>query len=292
MTTPQHPQALSHAADERQGRSPGLFYLIILCVPMFLTLLDVMAMNVAMPTIGATFRVPVSDWSRIVSCYAIPLAVLLIPGGWLVDRFGARPILIAGILAFTVASLVGGFAPTWHLVLLSRLIQGCAAALMIPAGLVEVNQTWPEPGQKARALGLWSAASAVATALGPAMGGCLVSGLSWQSVFWINVPLGLFALWGLRLGASQREPQRRLPAPDASSPLSVRAFIGSVAGAAIMTAGANGTVQVVTIHLQTTVALPPGQTGLVLLLPPRRLPYWDRCPVTSSIDMAGAASQP
>lgn len=137
---------------------------------------------------------------------------------------------------------------------------------MIPADLVEVNQTWPEPGQKARALGLWSAASAVATALGPAVGGFLVSGLSWQSVFWINVPLGLFALWGLRLGASQREPQRRLPAPDASSPLSVRAFIGSVAGAAIMTAGANGTVQVVTIHLQTTVALPPGQTGLVLLL--------------------------
>lgn len=170
--------------------------LAVLCVPMFLVLLDVMAMNVAMPSLGRAFSVPTGEWAYVVDSYTIPLALGLVPAGFVVDRLGPRRMLIGGLVVFTLSSLLGALAWAWPLVLLSRAAQGVAAAVMLPAGLAALTLTWREPAARARALGMWSGVSAVATALGPAAGGLLVGAASWRMVFVINVPLGLLAIVG------------------------------------------------------------------------------------------------
>lgn len=257
----------SHRGGAR--RNGGTFLLVVLCIPMFLVLLDVLAMNVAMPTVGRTFHVPVARWAQVVDAYTVPLALALLPAGWLVDRIGPRRALLVGITVFTAASLLGGLAGTWLVVLTARWGQGLAAAVMLPAGLAALSQAWPEPGERAKALGAWSSISAVATALGPAVGGLLVAALSWRAVFWINVPLGLFAAWGTGRQLHAARPavlHAGLPAAAGRGEMAKRALVGSVIAAAMMTSGANGTLQVVTVHLQSGLGMGAGPTGLLLLL--------------------------
>ncbi len=256
----------SHRGGAR--RNGGTFLLVVLCIPMFLVLLDVMAMNVAMPTIGTTFHVPVAHWSQVVDAYTVPLAVALLPAGWLVDRVGARRCLLAGIAVFTAASVVGGLAGAWLVVLGARPGQGLAAAVMLPAGLAALSTSWPEPHERARALGAWSSISAVATALGPAVGGLLVAAMSWRAVFWVNVPLGLVAAWGTwqQLGTGPRRPQQPQPEQSGRGAIATVSLVGSVVAAAMMTSGANGTLQAVTVHLQSGLGMGAGPAGLLLLL--------------------------
>lgn len=258
----------SHVRGERPGA--GAFLLVVLCIPMFLVLLDVMAMNIAMPTIGTTFAVPVARWAEVVDAYTVPLALVLLPAGWLVDHVGARRSLLAGIAMFTLASVLGGLAGAWSAVLAARLGQGVAAAVMLPAGLAALSDAWPGPRERAKALGAWSSISAVATALGPAVGGLLVAALSWRAVFWINVPLCLVAAWGTwhRLRPTEAASPREQDGHAEREPVTVRkvALIGSVVAAAMMTSGANGTLQAVTVHLQSGLGMGAGLAGLLLLL--------------------------
>lgn len=238
------------------------YLLTVLCIPMFLVLLDVLAMNVAMPTLGSTFGVPTAAWPQLVDAYTVPLAVGLLPAGVLVDRIGARPTLITGLTVFLIASAGGAIATGWIPVLVAHAGQGCAAALMLPAGLAALTAAWSEPAQRARALGIWSAVTAVATALGPAVGGLLVQALSWRAVFWINV-LWCSPHWSARSHSSGIHPPQRIPALgrpgcDGRLPRS--------SPAAIMTSGANGALQVLTVHLQRDLRLTAGTAGLVLLI--------------------------
>ncbi|MCT1867104.1 MFS transporter [Dermabacter sp. p3-SID358] len=256
----------SHRGGAR--RNGGTFLLVVLCIPMFLVLLDVLAMNVAMPTVGRTFHVPVARWAQVVDAYTVPLALALLPAGWLVDRIGPRRALLVGITVFTAASVVGGLAGAWLVVLGARLGQGLAAAVMLPAGLAALSTSWPEPHERARALGAWSSISAVATALGPAVGGLLVAAMSWRAVFWVNVPLGLVAAWGTwqQLGTGPRRPQQPQPEQSGRGAIATVSLVGSVIAAAMMTSGANGTLQVITVHLQSGLGMGAGPTGLLLLL--------------------------
>ncbi|GAB2542204.1 MFS transporter [Brachybacterium huguangmaarense] len=241
--------------------SPARGLLPVLCVPMFLVLLDVMAMNVAMPTLGRAFDVPAPAWGHVVDAYTVPLALALLPGGFVVDRVGPRRALLASLVAFAAASMLGALSWTWAVVLIARAGQGLAAALMLPAGLAALSLAWPRPDTRARALGTWSAVSAVATAIGPAVGGLLVAGAGWRAVFWVNVPLVVAAL----LGTARWLPDRR-SAAERGGPRSRRAMIVSVLVAAMMTSGANGTVQVITVHLQSGLGIAPGPAGAILLL--------------------------
>lgn len=263
---PSAPQATAPTGHQGGG---GAFLLVVLCIPMFLVLLDVMAMNVAMPTIGTTFAVPVARWPHVVDAYTVPLAVALLPAGWFVDRIDARRSLLAGIAVFTSASALGGMAGTWLVVLAARLGQGLAAAVMLPAGLAALSAAWPQPHERAKALGAWSSISAVATALGPAVGGLLVAAMSWRAVFWINVPLGLFAAWGtwrqLRTDDDAAGKQGE-SAADGCATMAKLSLVGSVLAAAMMTSGANGTLQALTVHLQSGLGMGAGRAGLLLLL--------------------------
>ncbi|TDO93023.1 MFS transporter [Enemella evansiae] len=238
------------------------YLLTVLCIPMFLVLLDVLAMNVAMPTLGTRFGVPTTAWPQLVDAYTVPLAVGLLPAGALVDRVGPRRTLLVGLAGFLAASALGGLGWDWASVLIARAVQGAAAALMLPAGLAALTAAWPDPAARARALGIWSAVSAVATALGPAVGGLLVQALSWRAVFWINVPLVLTALVGTAALVRDHHPE---PGSGAR-PSRLRCLIASVVTAAIMTSGANGSLQVLTVHLQRDLRLNAGTAGLVLLI--------------------------
>lgn len=243
---------------------------------MFLVLLDVMAMNVAMPTLGRAFGAPTSSWAHVVDAYTVPLAIGLLPGGHLIDRFGARRGLLAGLVVFCLASTLGGLAWNWPMVLTARVAQGLAAALMLPAGLAALTTTWTEPTARAKALGTWSAVSAAATAVGPAAGGLLVAAASWRAVFWLNVPLVALALAGTLVTL----PAARPPA-ETGVPAARRSLIASVLVAAMMTTGANGTLQVVTVHLQDGVGMAAGTAGLVLLL--ASLPFVLLGPITGRL---------
>lgn len=264
-----HPNPTPH-------RAGGPLLLTVLCIPMFLVLLDVMAMNVAMPTLGRAFGAPTGSWAHIVDAYTVPLAIGLLPGGLLIDRIGARRGLLAGLVVFCLASTLGGLAWNWPVVLAARAAQGLAAALMLPAGLAALTTTWTETTARARALGIWSAVSAAATAVGPAVGGLLVAAASWRAVFWLNVPLVLLALAGTVVtlpAATQRA--------ETGTPGRLRPLVASVLVAAMMTSGANGTLQVITVHLQTGVGMAAGPAGAMLLL--ASLPFVLLGPVTGRL---------
>ncbi|WOC13912.1 Putative multidrug resistance protein MdtD [Gordonia sp. MP11Mi] len=228
---------------------------------MFLVLLDVLAMNVAMPALGRTFHIGREHWSLLVDAYTAPLAIGLLPAGWLVDRIGSRRALLGGLAVFAAASTLGAAGWSWESVLIARCVQGVAASAMLPAGLAALTTTWRAPAERARALGTWSAVSAVATAVGPAVGGVLVAQAGWRAVFWINVPLALLALLGVSLLAPAGRPSTERGGP--SRPV---ALVVSVIAAAVMTSGANGMLQVLTVYLQDGLRLAAGPAGAVLLL--------------------------
>lgn len=235
--------------------------LAALCVPMFLVLLDVLSMNVAQASLGRAFGIPASEWSLLVDAYTVPLAVGLLPAGWLVDRLGPRRVLLWGLVAFAVASGLGAAGWAWSVVIAARVLQGAAAAAMLPAGLAALTAIWREPARRARALGVWSGVSAVATAIGPGVGGLLVAAFDWRAVFWVNVPLVVIALIGTAslLADSTATTEHGTPG-------NLRSVIVSVVAAGVMTSGANGTLQVVTVHLQHDLRMSPGLAGAILLV--------------------------
>lgn len=235
--------------------------LIVLCVPMFLVLLDVLAMNVAMPALGGAFHIDRGAWSLLVDAYTVPLAVGLLPAGWAVDRLGSRRVMIVGLIVFVAASAFGGAAWSWDSVLAARCMQGLSASTILPAALATLAVTWSKPSERARALGVWSAVSAAATAIGPAVGGLLVAVVGWRAVFWINVPFALLAVVGVfRLAAAGRMSAER------GRPNRPTSLIVSVIAAAVMTSGANGMLQVLTVHLQEGLRLAAGPAGALLLV--------------------------
>ncbi|UQN30846.1 MFS transporter [Brachybacterium kimchii] len=289
MTGEPHPPALDTPFHDHPG--PSRLLLPTLCIPMFLVLLDVMAMNVAMPSLGRALGVGPASWPQVVDAYTVPLALALVPAGLLVDRLGPRRSLLAGLLVCVAACVLGGIADSWGTVLLARLVQGISAAVMLPAGLAALTLTWTEPVPRAHALGLWSAVSALATAIGPGVGGLLVGAVGWRAVFWVNVPLLLLALAGTaRLLPGPRPRTDRGPRPDpgprdehgptadggaadaspspsasGASP-ALRPLLVSILVAAMMTSGANGTLQAITVHLQHSLRIAAAPAGAVLLL--------------------------
>lgn len=157
-----------------------------------LILLDTSIANVALPRIGQALAMPLAGLQWVMSAYTLAFASLLLTGGALGDRWGARRVYLAGLLAFTLASLVCGLAPNAALLIAARAAQGLGAALLVPAALKLIQQACPDPAQRARAIGLWVGIGGVAMAAGPLAGGALTEWLGWRSIFLLNLPLGLY----------------------------------------------------------------------------------------------------
>src|SRR5262245_28873906 len=159
--------------------------------------LDGTIVNLALRAIGklpTTFLGVLEGQNYIVSGYLAVLAALLILSGALADFYGRRKIFAIGLTGFGISSLLCGIAPNLELLVLFRLIQGAAGALLVPGSLSIITATF-EGQARARAFGTWAAATSALTLLGQPIGGLLVDLLSWRVAFIINVPLVAIALW-------------------------------------------------------------------------------------------------
>jgi EmrB/QacA subfamily drug resistance transporter len=155
--------------------------------------IDGSVVAVANPYIGKDLHASLADLQWVTNSYLLVIAVMLILGGKLGDRFGRRRIFLVGVTGFALTSLAIGLAGTIDGVILLRGLQGACGALLLPNTLALLRAAFP-PEELNRAVGIWVSASATATAAGPIVGGIFVEHISWQSVFYINVPIGAVAL--------------------------------------------------------------------------------------------------
>jgi MFS transporter, DHA2 family, methylenomycin A resistance protein len=175
----------------------------------FMISLDATAVNVALPAIGRTLGGTTAGLQWVVDGYTLPFAALLISAGAVSDRAGAKRMFGSGLALFVVASAACGLAPHLPVLIGARVVQGAAAAGMLPASLALVRQAFADPARRARAVAVWSSGAAAAIAAGPVIGGVLTSAADWRVIFFVNLPVGLVALALLRRTA--RSPRRAAP---------------------------------------------------------------------------------
>src|SRR6201999_2655991 len=177
------------------------------CVATFMLLLDITVVNTALPKIQQDLGGSFSDLQWVIDAYALSLAALVLTAGSLADRLGRRRVFVAGLAIFSVASLLCALAPDPTSLNLARGLQGVGGAIMFAVSLALVAQEFPSGPERGMAMGIYGATIGIAVAIGPLLGGLLTDGLGWQSVFLINVPIGLAAIavtyWKL---AESRDP--------------------------------------------------------------------------------------
>ena len=156
--------------------------------------IDGTVVNVALPALQSALRASLADVQWVVESYALFLATLLLVGGSLGDIYGRRKIFAAGVTLFCLASAYCGLAPDIRQLIVARAFQGVGGALLVPGSLAIISANFPEE-ERGRAIGTWSGFTAMTAAIGPVLGGWFVEHGSWRWVFFINIPLGLAALW-------------------------------------------------------------------------------------------------
>jgi EmrB/QacA subfamily drug resistance transporter len=168
----------------------------------FMTYLDNNVGNVALPTIQRELGLTLAGLEWIVSSYILVFAGLMLVGGRLADVLGARRVFLAGLTVFTLASLAAGLATTGGMLIAARAVQGAGAAMLTPTALSLITQIFTDTAERARAVGVWSAAGALSMALGPVTGGFISENLHWGWIYLINVPIGAvtfgLAVWAVR----------------------------------------------------------------------------------------------
>ncbi len=171
----------------------------------FVVTFDAVVVNVALPTIGNDLGGGISGLQWVVDGYTLLFAALLISAGALSDRIGARRAFGWGLAAFVAASAVCGLAVSLPMLIAARVVQGAAAAIMMPSSMALIGEAYPDPRRRVHAIAIWAMGGAVASSCAPLLGGLLTE-LSWRTIFFINVPVGLGAL--LLLAKSPTSPKR------------------------------------------------------------------------------------
>jgi DHA2 family methylenomycin A resistance protein-like MFS transporter len=188
--------------DISTTRAPS-FALVVLATSMAFVVgqLDVTIVNVALPAMAHTLGTGIAGLQWVVDAYTVAFAAFMLSAGALGDRFGARRAFQWGMAIFALASMGCALAPTAGVLDAARAVQGFGAAVMLPNSLALLNHALAhDAAARARGIGYWTAAGAIAIALGPVLGGLLVSGVGWPAIFWVNVPLCALGFWlSLRL---------------------------------------------------------------------------------------------
>ncbi len=189
--------------------------LVSVAFALFMIMLDNTVVNVALPSIQRDLGIGVSELEWVVTAYALSFAVLMLTGGKLADMYGRRRIFLVGLAVFTISSLFCGLAGSAEFLIAARVVQGVGAAFMMPATLSIIAATFPAR-ERGAALGIWAGVSAMALALGPLVGGLITEEISWNWVFYINVPVGIVGLVAARLIISESRDtskEQRLDVP-------------------------------------------------------------------------------
>src|SRR3982750_2742128 len=175
------------------SRSTTLWTFAITSVALFMVTLDNLVVTSALPVIRRNLHASLSQLEWTVNAYTLTFAVLLLTGAALGDRFGRRLMFSIGIGIFTVASAAAALAPSATALDIARAVQGVGGAIVTPLTLTLLSAAVPA-NRRGLALGAWGGIGGLAVALGPVVGGAVVSGISWQWIFWLNVPIGLFLI--------------------------------------------------------------------------------------------------
>jgi MFS transporter, DHA2 family, methylenomycin A resistance protein len=228
------PGAPIPAFGQAGNRAPG-WSLAAALLGFFVVTLDAVIVNVALPAVRRDLAGGISGLQWVVDGYTLMFAALLLSAGSLSDRIGARRAFGAGMVLFVIASAGCGLAPSLPVLVAARLVQGSAAAALMPASMALLSQAYPNPARRARALGMWAMGGAAASTAGPLLGG-LLSAVSWRLIFFVNVPAGVVTL--VLLAQAGRSPRHRVPFDWAGQLAAVAAMGGLTYGA--IEAGAAG----------------------------------------------------
>jgi EmrB/QacA subfamily drug resistance transporter len=172
---------------------PGVI-LATCCLSLFIVGVDVTIVNIALPSIQRSFSASIGGLQWTVDAYTLVLASLLMLSGSLADRFGRRRVFQTGLLLFTIGSLLCSLAPGLGWLVGFRMLQAVGGSMLNPVAMAIIVNTFTEPAQRARAVGVWGSVMGLSLAAGPVLGGFLVSAVGWRAIFWVNVPVGLAAI--------------------------------------------------------------------------------------------------
>ncbi|MFJ1806747.1 MULTISPECIES: MFS transporter [unclassified Streptomyces] len=231
------PSSSADTAAGRPGTANGARWaLAAALLGFFVMTLDALIVNVALPEIGRGFGGGMTGLQWVVDGYTLMFAALLLSAGSVTDRIGARQAFGAGLVVFTVASAACGFAPNLTVLIVARLVQGAGAAVIVPASLALIREAFPDPARRARAISVWAMGGSVGAAAGPVLGGVL-SELSWRMIFFVNLPVGVLALF--LLARTARSPRQGDAPFDWTGQIAAVAAMGGLTYTAIE-AGAVG----------------------------------------------------
>lgn len=175
------------------SRKRRIGILMICSMSLLIVGLDVTIVNVALPSIGHAFHATVSGLQWTVDAYTLVLGSFLMLSGSTADRLGRRRTFVIGLTVFSMGSLLCSLAPNLQLLVVFRMLQAVGGSMLNPVAMSIITNTFTNPRERAQAVGVWGAVIGIAMALGPVLGGALVTSDGWRSIFWINIPVGIVA---------------------------------------------------------------------------------------------------
>jgi EmrB/QacA subfamily drug resistance transporter len=171
-----------------------LLVLAICCMSLLIVGLDNTIVNIALPSIRHDLNAPLSGLQWTIDAYTLVLASLLMLAGSTGDRIGRKRTFQSGLVLFTVGSALCGLAPNIGVLVACRMLQAVGGSMLNPVAMSIITNTFTKPAERARAIGVWGGVVGISMALGPVVGGLLIGGGSWRTIFWINIPVGVLAL--------------------------------------------------------------------------------------------------
>lgn len=202
------------------GRMPELsprrrmLVLAICCMSLLIVSLDTTALNVGLPSMQRELHASTAGLQWTIDAYTLVLASLLMLAGSTGDRVGRKKVFMTGLVVFSIGSLLCSLAPNLDSLIAFRMIQAVGGSMLNPVAMSIITNTFTDPRERARAIGVWGAVVGISMAAGPLVGGLLVESVGWRAIFWVNLPVGLAAvLLTLRFVPASRAPKARRPDP-------------------------------------------------------------------------------